>query len=61
MYRYEYVTVHGGRLIGAGSTAHREIIDDYARRGGRYVGFVPTSMTDYGKFKQIDLIFEMQQ
>ena len=24
----------------------------------RYIGFIPTSMTDYGKIKDIDLIFE---
>ncbi|HPE16040.1 MAG TPA: DUF4177 domain-containing protein [Oscillospiraceae bacterium] len=60
MYRYEYVTVRVGRLIGAGNTEHRQIIDDYARQGWRWAGFVPTNMTDHGKFRQIDLIFEKQ-
>ena len=58
MKRYEYVSVHIGRLFGARSEEHRKIIDDYAKRGYRYVGFIPTDMSDYGKIKDMDLIFE---
>ena len=59
MKRYEYVSVHIGRLFGACSEEHRKIIDDYAKRGYRYVGFIPTDMSDYGKIKDMDLIFEI--
>ena len=58
MKQYEYVSVHIGKLFGATSEEHREIINDYAAKGWRYVGFIPTNMNDYGKLKDIDLIFE---
>jgi len=46
--------------VGAKSEKHRQIIDDYASRGYRYVGYIPTVITDYGKIKDIDLIFETE-
>ena len=58
MKRYEYVNVHIGKFCGAGSEEHRAIIDAYASKGYRYVGFVPTDISDYGKIKAMDLIFE---
>ena len=58
MKKYEYVSLHVNRFIGAKSEEHRQIIDDYARRGYRYVGYIPTIITDYGKIKDLDRIFE---
>ncbi len=58
MKQYEYVSVHIGRFVGAKSEEHRAIIDEYAAKGYRYVGYIPTDISDYGKFKDIDLIFE---
>ncbi|MGN1031089.1 MAG: DUF4177 domain-containing protein [Butyricicoccaceae bacterium] len=58
MKKYEYVNVHIGKFVGAKSEEHRQIIDEYASKGYRYVGFVPTDMNDYGKIKKMDLIFE---
>lgn len=58
MKNYEYVQVHIGKFVGAKSEEHRQIIDEYAEKGYRYVGFIPTNMTDYGKIKDMDLIFE---
>lgn len=58
MKKYEYVSVHIGKFIGAKSENHRQIIDEYAEKGYRYVGYIPTVMNDYGKIKDIDLIFE---
>jgi len=60
MKRYEYVSVHTGKFLGAQSEEHRRIIDDYARNGFRYVGFIPTKMTDYGKTTDMDLVFEIE-
>jgi len=34
------------------------LYDEYAEKGWRYVGFIPTKMSDYGKLKEMDLIFE---
>ncbi len=59
MKRYEYVSIHIGKFFGAKSEEHQEIINDYARKGYRYVGFIPTVMNDYGKWKEIELIFEI--
>ncbi|MGN0169137.1 MAG: DUF4177 domain-containing protein [Lachnospiraceae bacterium] len=59
MKGYEYVSVHISKFVGAKSEEHRQIIDDYARRGYRYVGYIPTNISDYGKIKDMDLIFEL--
>lgn len=59
MKKYEYVALHIGRFFGARSEEHRKIINDYAAKGYRYVGYIPTNMNDYGKLKDIDLVFEM--
>lgn len=58
MKKYEYVTVYIGQFFGAKSEEHRKIIDEYAAKGYRYVGYIPTVLDDFGKIKDIDLIFE---
>ncbi len=59
MKKYEYVNVRIAKFIGAESIEHREIIDEYAKKGYRYVGYIPTSISDYGKIKEMDLVFEI--
>ena len=59
MKKYEYVNVKIGKFIGAKSEEHRQIIDEYASKGYRYVGYIPTDISDYGKIKDMDLVFEM--
>lgn len=59
MKKYEYVQVHINKFVGAKSEKHRQIIDHYAAKGYRYVGYIPTIISDYGKTKNIDLIFEI--
>lgn len=59
MKKYEYVSVHISKFCGAKSEEHREIIDSYAAKGYRYVGFVPITISDYGKIKDMDLVFEI--
>lgn len=61
MLSYKYVNIHTSKFIGAICEEHRRIIDEYTSNGYRYVGFIPTSMTDYGKYKQLDLIFEKSE
>lgn len=58
--KYEYVNIHIGKFCGAKSEEHRKIIDQYAAKGYRYVGFIPTNISDYGKIKDMDLIFEAE-
>ncbi len=59
MKQYEYVNVVIGKVFGAKCEEHRKIIDEYAAKGYRYVGYIPTEINDYGKIKALDLIFEM--
>lgn len=59
MKKYVYVNVHIGKFCGAKSEEHRIIIDEYAAKGYRYVGYVPTNISDYGKIKDMDLVFEI--
>lgn len=58
MKKYEYVNVHIDMFIGAKSEEHRSIIDQYAAKGYRYVGYIPTNISDHGKIKDMDLVFE---
>ncbi len=58
MKKYKYVRIHVGKFFGASTEEHRKIIDEYAQKGYRYVGFIPTKMSDHGKYINIDLIFE---
>lgn len=48
----------GSKFSGANFEGHREIIDKYATQGFTYVGYIPVVIAEYGKFKEIDLIFE---
>ena len=60
MKKYEYVNWDISTWFGAGTEEHRQVIDEYAAKGYRYVGFIPTDINDHGKIKQIDLIFEIE-
>ena len=60
MKKYEYVNVHIGKFCGAKSEEHRAIIDAYAAKGYSYVGYIPTNISDYGKRKDMDLVFETE-
>ena len=61
MVHYEYVNVIGEGFWASKFTAHRDIIDKYAKRGYRYVGFVPARSDNGGRITEIDLIFEKQE
>lgn len=58
MKRYEYVEVHMAGLFGGELEEHRNIIDQYAANGYRYVGYIPVYIDMNGKIKDLDLIFE---
>ena len=59
MKKYEYAHLKLSPLmVGPVTEEHRVIIDEYARRGYRYVGFIPTRINGYGRFKELDLVFE---
>ncbi len=51
MKKYEYVNVEMiSKFAGAKSESHRSIIDEYAQKGYKYVGFIPTDIAEYGNF-----------
>ena len=58
MYEYKYVTHRTGGGMWTGNRNHREIIDQHAQEGWRYVGFIPTHFTGHGGIAEADLIFE---
>lgn len=63
MYRYMYVPMHtgGGFWIDNSQCQHRDIIDQYAAQGWRYVGYLPTRFSGEGGVKDVDLIFEREE
>ncbi len=59
MKKYEYVNVKIGKFVGAKSEEHRAIIDEYAKKGYKFVAYVPTDISDFGKIINMDLVFEI--
>lgn len=62
MKKYEYVTlkVKNNVVKDAVLLEHRQIINEYAEKGFRYVGYVPTRLGPSGKVIELDLIFETE-
>ena len=62
MYEYQYIEIEtgGGFWLNNAAGSHREIIDQEARDGWRYVGFVPLTFSSHGGIKSMDLIFERE-
>jgi len=61
MKHYEYVELHIAKFIGGSvSTEHRKIIDEYAKKGYGYIGYIPAKIDDRGRITDIDLIFEKE-
>ncbi len=60
MYEYKYVNLYtgGGFFLDNSDAAHRELIDEQAKDGWRFVAAIPTSFTSNGGTKSLDLVFE---
>lgn len=63
MKKYEFVTitVKNNPVYNAVSAEHRTVINEWAKRGYRFVGFVPVTQGPSGKMIDIDLIFEAEE
>ncbi len=61
MKKYQYVRINGAKFAGAKFEEHRKIIDEYALQGFSFIGFIPVNIDSYGRFKEIDLIFEIER
>ena len=61
--KYEYVDVKLDNFApgSAKCEVHREIINEYAAKGYRYVGYIPTHLGASGKMVRMDLIFEIEE
>ena len=59
MKKYAYVECFGYDT----NQEHRKIIDDYANRGYKYVGYIPSSIPSVlsKQAESIDLIFEKDE
>ena len=57
--KYEYVSISNSfGLLSTKFKGHQEIINQYAEKGYRYVGYIPTEFAGHGQVITIDLIFE---
>ena len=59
--KYEYVNVKNAKVFTANSVEHREIINEYAKKGYRFVCFIPTTIECYGRITSFDLVFEKDE
>ena len=62
MKEYKYVELECENHPATSSvvTGHREIIDEQAKDGYSYVGYMPLQMGPSGKMLSLDLIFEKE-
>lgn len=67
MKKYEYVRMKlkpfdskYSRRDGNDET-HRDVIGEFAARGYRFVGIVPVRSDSYGRIKEYDLVFEIEE
>jgi len=59
MYEYVKVTLEKHGIIRkTKSTRHQEIINEYAKKGYRYAGYIPTMIDEMGLLIEMDMIFE---
>ena len=59
MYKYEYVNISFEKgFTKVKLVQHRAIIDEFAQKGYRFVGYIPTKESGYGMLAEIDLVFE---
>ncbi len=61
MKKYEYVNVKNAKMFTAKCYEHRQIIDEYAKKGYRFVTFIPTTLEAYGRITSYDLVFEKDE
>ena len=61
MYRYEYVNLKGGKLMVSEFEESCGIIDEYAQRGYRFVGYVPKIFLTSGCMVEMNLVFEIEE
>lgn len=61
MYEYKYVPAQATGVMAVEFKDRREIIDQLAAQGWRYVGWMPAKLGAYGAIAHIDLVFEREK
>lgn len=51
MKEYEFVSIRIDTFTGSRLKRHREIIQEYAGKGWRYAGVIPTALMNNGKLR----------
>lgn len=63
--KYEFVKLQttGKGFFSNKTSGHQEIINEYAAKGYRYVGWFPTKSSNVleGVIEEVDLIFEIEE
>lgn len=59
-YEYVELTLENHKATTSELQGHHEVIDEYATKGYRYIGYVPTLIGPSGKILKLELIFEKQ-
>ena len=66
MKKYEFVRMHKkafGEYFaddGKNNRTHRDVINEMAAKGWKYVDNIPVDMDGYGKLRYYDLVFEKE-
>ena len=60
IFEYEYVEVDAEGFFHSKFREYRKTIDEYAKKGYRFVAAVPTEVNGHGQTLSMDLIFEKQ-
>lgn len=58
MYEYIFVEALPQRIFG--NSNHKELIEEYAKEGWRFVSAIPSSNNGNGVIKSFDLVFEKE-
>jgi len=58
IYKYVELECENHKATNSIITGHRAIIDENAKCGYRYVGYIPLKMGPSGKVLSVELIFE---
>lgn len=59
MYKYLYVRAKIGGFLTAPN--YKELIDEHAQEGWRFVAVIPAVFGSYGQMKEVDLVFEKEE
>lgn len=57
-YEYKTVSYQSKDLLFVATSAHRQVIDDYAARGYRYVDSIIVEVDNNARPRRVDLVFE---